>query len=515
MKDLFKLVSIQKRKGLRSIPLVHQNFRKKEVSKDNLLYINIVDGKVKTDEDAAQELFGSSPSSRNYRNAKNKLKTRLLNHLFFLDYDREEYSLYEKVRFQCLHRLHQCEILVHEEANELALKELLQIAKTAKEFEFADIVQRVLTLLLEQYALLGKITLFSETEKELDYWTRFREQQELANRLDQKVQVHINKSQNAKGAIIEELEGIIKIIKSGASEFKSKTLEVLAVRLEVFYKLENFDFEGVIALCDMLEEKFVFAKKGAAVQLDPRHIAHTKLLAFLRLNKIETGLSYAESKLSLFKSGTKRWFEFNELRFLLATGNEDYVRASQIFREIRTNRYYSSLNEWDRKKWDIYKTYLVYFNDEKTLRWGFDLESFLAMDTDFPRNYQKCEIAILILQFLFLLKEERIVDMFVKLRELKKFIAPHLDKRHNYRISIFIKLITVMEKSEFNHVFVKEKGKNYYNKLLKSKQLESRINELEVVPYEILWREILNILRKQKFYIHYKFYRQNVSQLLD
>ena len=114
MEDLLKLIDIAKKKGQRSIQLVNQNFRKKEVSKDNLLYEGIIEGKFDTDELAAKKMFRSDPGNRNYRNAKRKLRQKLLNHLYFLDYDKETYSGFDKCNYECLHLLHQCKILICE-----------------------------------------------------------------------------------------------------------------------------------------------------------------------------------------------------------------------------------------------------------------------------------------------------------------------------------------------------------------------------------------------------------------
>ena len=80
MEDIKTLVEICRKKGQRSIQLVNQNFRKKEVSKDNQLYQGIVEGRFTSDRIAASTIFKADPNSRNYRNAKGKLKQKLLNH---------------------------------------------------------------------------------------------------------------------------------------------------------------------------------------------------------------------------------------------------------------------------------------------------------------------------------------------------------------------------------------------------------------------------------------------------
>ena len=62
-------------------------------SKDNLLYEGIISGEFDSDEVASKKMFEADPGNRNYRNAKGKLKQKLLNHLYFLDYEKEIYII--------------------------------------------------------------------------------------------------------------------------------------------------------------------------------------------------------------------------------------------------------------------------------------------------------------------------------------------------------------------------------------------------------------------------------------
>jgi len=76
MEDILKLIEIKRQKTLRSIQLLNQNFRKKEISKDNLLYEHIIENNLRSDEEAAFEVFKADPNNRNYRNAKSKLRQK-------------------------------------------------------------------------------------------------------------------------------------------------------------------------------------------------------------------------------------------------------------------------------------------------------------------------------------------------------------------------------------------------------------------------------------------------------
>ncbi len=167
MEDLQHLVKIVKKKSQRSLQLVNFNFRKKETSKDNLLYQGIVNTAFHSDADAAKAIFKVDPGNRNYRNAKGKLRAKLLNHLFFLDYEKTSYTLYERVRYDSEKTLLQSKILINEGAAEIALRILPSLLRTAKEFELYELAVDAARLLRDQYALLGKLTPFEEANDEL------------------------------------------------------------------------------------------------------------------------------------------------------------------------------------------------------------------------------------------------------------------------------------------------------------------------------------------------------------
>ena len=78
MDEIKNLTEIIKHKSQRSLQLVNQNFRKKETSKDNLLFKGLVKEDFFNDEEASKKLFKSDPGNRNYRNAKAKLKINIV-----------------------------------------------------------------------------------------------------------------------------------------------------------------------------------------------------------------------------------------------------------------------------------------------------------------------------------------------------------------------------------------------------------------------------------------------------
>ncbi len=190
---------------------------------------------------------------------------------------------------------------------------------------------------------------------------------------------------------------------------------------------------------------------------------------------------------------------------------ERYEEARALFRKVRTNKNYSALEEADAQRWFIYRAYLIFFNDAKILRWGFNLDEFTHQPPAFEND--SFTIAARVAQCLFLLREGRVEEVKTCVAKLSEYKSSHLDKRHNYRSSIFIRLLEIMVEKEFDFERVSEKGNSYYKKLIRNNIPNELATEVEVVPYQKLWMHLLSILRVHKVYLHYRFYHTKVDQM--
>jgi hypothetical protein len=67
-------------------------------------------------------------------------------------------------------------------------------------------------------------------------------------------------------------------------------------------------------------------------------------------------------------------------------------------------------------------------------------------------------------------------------------------------------MLEIINEKDYNYKFISEKGSTYLKKLLVTQIPPDLDLEMEVIPYEKLWEYILNILKTNKQYIHYRFY---------
>lgn len=508
MKDIRTLVEICKKKGQRSIQLVNQNFRKKEVSKDNQLYQGIVEERLLSDNDASTAIFKTDPNSRNYRNAKGKLKQKLLNHLYFLDYEKESYTLADKVGYELEHQLHQSKILIKEGATDIARSQLQQAVKGASQFEFSEVQVAALRLLIKLYASEGKLNHYQETVVQLERAQAFDKDIQHAERLYYEVIAKCNKSLSSQNKVLNDISGIAEQIGKLALKYQSTRLDVLSKKLLLLEMQLTNDFVGVLALANRIEEQYLSTPRNQVrVDFGHKEIAQIKLEANYYLNKITEGALHAQKATSWFHTGDNDWFEFLEIYFLLMMKGEAYKEAADLYRLVRTNKNFASQSTLTKQRWQIYRAYLLFTYDHKLLRWGFDLDNFINNPSTATNGRDQFVMSTLIIQIMFLLKQGASAKVKEYIELLARYSSPHLDKRHNYRNSIFIRLLNILVKEEFNYLTVKEKGANYLRKLANMNFPADTKGDLEVISYDVLWKYVINILETNKVYLHYRFYQ--------
>jgi len=512
MEDILKLIEIKRQKSLRSIQLLNQNFRKKEISKDNLLYEHVIENNLKSDEEAAYKVFKTDPNNRNYRNAKSKLRQKLFNHLYFLDYDKKGYTHYEKYQYEAMQELHQARVLMHEGATDLAVKKLLHLLKLAKICEETDIVCQSLIWLREIYAKQGKLSLYNEVGLAANYYFNFQQAIRSSEELYFKELVLINKSFSAQIRALNEIPISIKLIRGHSNEFNSTRIEILALRLELLYYRISNNFKKLVEICREIEDNY-FHRKDEEIRVDlgENDLYLTRISAYFNLSKFEKGLAFSKEKESGFVPGVGPWFELFELRFLLAMHSGNFDEAAQCLRMVKASKEFRNISKLDQERWRIYRGFLIYFNNDKLVRWGFNLSDFLSYSPNYPKDHSGYSIAVLAIRFLYFLREGEFQNLEPALNELGKYSSSHLDKRSNYRTSVFIRMIKLVPENEFNAETIKEKGEVYFKKLKKTRVPQDPYSDLEVYPYDKMWEEILRILEKDKRYVHYKFYHFSES----
>ena len=264
------------------------------------------------------------------------------------------------------------------------------------------------------------------------------------------------------------------------------------------------DYAGTVKICEKAEE-YLENNPPFNQQKNLAHLALIKLNCYLQLRDYEQGRENAEKCLQLFEEGKNSWFIFLEYYFLLAMHTENYINAAGIYlKVVNHSRFqYTSLNR--QEKWKIFEAYLNYIFETEGLdrsllqnskKRKFRLLKFLNEVPTFSKDKKGYNVAILIIQILYLLEKGEFDAIINRSEALNVYCCRYLRKDDSFRSSCFIKMLLVMEKEDFKYDRARQMANKYLMKMEEySAQTGMEVKDWEIIPYETLWTKVLNRLK--------------------
>ncbi|MEM7040625.1 MAG: hypothetical protein AAF570_26920, partial [Bacteroidota bacterium] len=228
-----------------------------------------------------------------------------------------------------------------------------------------------------------------------------------------------------------------------------------------------------------------------------------RMVASLHLGEYEEGRAIAARCLRLYPEGSMNWMIFLEYFFLLCMHTRNYRKATETYQKVVTHPRFEALGQVRQEKWRIYEAFLKYMQSgaiasaEETLdERKFNIWKFLNDVPNYSKDKRGLNIAILILQVLFLLDRKDFDGIIQRAEALKVYCSRYLKRDENYRSNCFLKMVLIMEKKDFDYERTRKITEKWYTKL-KSARISygNNLADIEVVPYEQLWDTILNKLR--------------------
>ena len=274
----------------------------------------------------------------------------------------------------------------------------------------------------------------------------------------------------------------------------------------IAYRSVN-DYRKTVEACK--EGIRAFEAKNYEVKTPIYTLLHQQILAHIQLKQLEKGECTARRAAQLIPAGTVNWFVNMELLLILSLHTRQYQRAYEVFLEAISHRGFQKLREIDKEQWRINGAYIHFLLEigkaaagkgQSCLR-KFRLGRFLNEVPVFSRDKQGMNVAILIIQILFLIVKKRYGDTIGRIDAINKYRVRYLCrdkalKRSNY----FVKLLLQIPLCNFHKTAVLRRSEEYFERL-KALPIEvaNQPHGIEVLPYEDLWSFALESL-EPKFY---------------
>ncbi|WP_162426950.1 hypothetical protein [Pontibacter pudoricolor] len=466
-------------------------FSHKSKSLEGEFIENVTQGNFKTDTEAAYKLYGTDQSDVRFKMLKHRVKKKLHNALITADITTGRLPLRREV--ECEKLLLLSKILLKQKEFSIVLGLCKKIKTLALEFEFNDLVLNALEIELECLTSQGGLKLYKNSRDEFLKYSEIVSLEKEAASLFQLSMVHLKSTVKNRKLYLGELPNLITRLRTIWDETKTFSCFYYFYRTSMlFYELIG-NFGEIIKITEEAES-LVRANKINAQRFETNLNAYMLIYAHLRTKEFSNGLKYASDFYNLFDSNTKNWFAYMENYFLLAVHAKNYELASVLLHRVRSNTSYNIITKAAAERWQLYTAYLYFIDSSYSILEGFNYQKFITSITEYSKDKQGFNVAILILQFLYFLQKGDTEGLLYRIESLKKYILTHLKDSFSLRSKLFLKLLMLTVTENYDAASCRLKGAKHYQKLIETPAPGDAYAEIEIVPYEHLWELILDAM---------------------
>lgn len=476
-------------------------------SKMERLYEALVDGRIKTDDDAKSFFSDGKGDGAYIANLKSDLKDRLVNTFFLLDFKDNNYSGRQKAYYDCQKRWAVIMVLLTRNAKISGIDLAERLLRHTIRFEFTELTLDILRVLRLQYSVIeGDIKKYEQICEQYDWYEKVWLMESKAERYYANLISHYTNSKATQIDLLAQANRYYEELAPFMSECESFKLHLMGNMIRIMtHNIEN-DYVRTAEVCE--EVIVFFAKKDYDSSLPIQVFYYNLITCYLQLRAFEKGQAVIDRCSYYFEEWSFNWFKLQELFFMLAVHTQHYEEAYILYAKVmpKLDKKYAPTVEM----WRINQLYLCFLvktghiqNPDAKEKLGKMKINRLVNDiTLFAKDKRGMNITVLIAQILFALVDKNYDQTVERIDAIEKYCTRYLNRHDTYRSNCFIKMLLVLPLASFHREGVIRKTERY-QKMLIATPLEAarQAHEIEIVPYEDLWGMIVNTLnlKLQKF----------------
>ncbi|MEM8584599.1 MAG: hypothetical protein AAGF87_10035 [Bacteroidota bacterium] len=499
MKSLKELVDLLSPNKLKKINLL--DLHASPESKINKLYRAISNGKVKTEEEAQDLLYGDLKHASAYGNVKKRLRERLLNTLFFIDVDGRKVNDRQRAIIEVERDLSSALILLAKGAKRSGEDILKRCLRKAIKFEFVGSVLYVSRVLRLQHGTTRN------RRKDYIYYSELHDEYKTIDRWEELAENRYADLMSRYLAGKEDPELLSEEAKKYYEEVSEALPEVDTYRYRFFTTLIRFlqytiknDYPPVIPISK--EAIKFFKTKPYTAKTPIQQCLHHQLVAYMQLKDYKRGYQVAKQGEELLEEGENNWFKNREYLLLLALHTSYYQEAYKHYKEAVGHRRFEFLTEEQQRYWGIYRAYLHFLIRQKLIKPNpgdrdFSTQKHNKMLSEPVREAnerRRTNIPLLIIQTVSALELENRELASAKIGALEKYSYRNLYEQGGMRPFFFIRLLSDLNKAEFDREKATLQAEKHLKELSALEGTNSTpFHKMEIIPFEKLWEMVLDL----------------------
>ncbi len=463
------------------------------------LYIGILNGTFKNDEDAAYGIYEKSPKSKSYQKLKYKLYKRLLDGVLLIDLSKPKYNERQRAFKNCHKNWAIGKVLISRGLRKPGIKLFEQTIRVALLNQYSFLIIDICTDLKRHFSRYDsnpkKFQKYFEIHEQ---YTKIYELEVIAEDYHSKLKTT---SVKKRGVYSEELAEkamfYLEDLKEKKANLESKKLNYYYYLILIFRYEIISDYENIIKACQTSIDKFDNFQGIGFLYGNYARI----FVAQITLKRFEAALSTLKTINSIdFPQSSSLWFQVKKLTLVLYWHMKDYQYSLEIFLDVFHNSNLKRLQQLTQNEWKLVEAHvhlLIEFGRidpigyEKRLR-KFKLTRFLNDIPGASKDKQGHNIQVLIIQVIFLLRLGKIEEALNRIQVLNQYRNKYLKKDQTYRSNVFIKMLIVLIQNQLHKAATERKSAKYI-KLLEEHPIQKSKQSIgvEMIPYEDLWDMIL------------------------
>jgi len=467
-------------------------------------YDAIANGSVKTDEDAKMAFPEYAQNPARLHTIKGKLKERLNDSILLLDFRESAFTERQHAFYACSRKWAASMTLMSKNARENGINLLENLLRQTLRFEFTELTVDILRTLRLHYGILeGDQKRFDLIEQQLnqyeEYWVMERKTEgyyaELVTRYVR------NKSQ--KEEISKKAREYFERIKPYLVQCETFKVQFFGRMLEILIYDSVQDYPTTARLCE--EALAFFEKKGYVSSIVLQVFNYNLFTCYLHLRQFDKCLLMAQKHQDLFEDGTYNWFKLQELYFLSAMHSGNYTEGLRISLVVAEHPNLEHQPVPVIETWKIFEAYIALLAQNGSIAVPeavskFKLSRFMNEIQFFSKDKSGMNIPVLVVQFLFDLAQHRWAQLIDRAEGLGKYRSRYVNGSDMARSHYFLRMLEQIPKASFMLPEIQKRTADTLKQLTTiPSAAHNPDSEIEIVPYEVLWKMALDMLGKPKY----------------
>ena len=447
------------------------------------------------EKEACERFLGSISKKKQFNRLKNELKRELVERIISnpLLWETDNYKSEYKT---CYKRFAAYKVLLLSGKRTAAIETARSLLTLLEEYDLYSLIYTVATDLRFHYASMDiSVPLATHYDKLCKEYLALIHAEAFIRKRHSKVAIIRHTRKSYTSSVIEEFEKITQEVLP-CLQLNSHYLNRFIYNIILCRYISIFDYKTVIKYCDQALVSFPIEYRNSnALRFNYLHI---KIPALIALGKLEEAKILSKECSTMMPVGKFNWHLALLRRINVCLHAAEYQEAYDLYKaHNQQDCPFPVLWEY----WQIIWGYLYFLIQrgkiEEYAEERFHLGKFLNQMPNHEKDKAGNNINLLIIQIIIRMQREEFGKIIDRVESLEKYVQKYTKAKSLQRANTFIRMIITMERASFHRARTEQKTKQLYQKLQKMPLKLDQNLAIEVIPYNVLWNEMLDLLENK------------------